>query len=600
MKTRLARAALVLAAAGGYLVYVFQPSHGAFWTSGIGDWMDPYFINALLEHWYQSAISLRDPSSPPMYFPARGTLGYSHGLVLFAVFYGPVRLFLHPFLAYNVTLLLVVATGMLCLYVLLRRLGLSLAEALILTALFCTSKNVINGGTSTWAQRASVFLIPAILLILLISFRAPAGGRGLALAWAGGLLAALLYVQDFYTAHFAALLLALCGAPLAVGNKESLGRWFAFLWIGQPRGARAVLSIAILAGAWTAYLIMAGGISFEVAGVRVRSHDWLRPAIVAAVAVMGFLVFLVRRRGQSAAPMGAIASPWRIAVMRGGLVGSALFLWFYLGAYWEHRSFPEEHLLNALSARDPSRWSTPLDFIRDLGAYDTLRSFKLVFTLGVLMWLPWFKVDRKVRLYSLWFLAVSFLVLIIPLTFQGFSIWRTLIEPLPGFTAIRDPRRIIYLYELAVVFAVGLFLTRLPSQSVLRVSATLLALVLLATDWNREGFRTSRQILTFDRWVGEPIQVDASCRSFFIKAGSAEYTSRSEHMWTLYGIDAVFISLKHAIPTLNGYSAWFPEGWDLMNPPEPEYEGHVREWIARHQLRGVCVLDLDARTMRLF
>ena len=175
-----------------------------------------------------------------------------------------------------------------------------------------------------------------------------------------------------------------------------------------------------------------------------------------------------------------------------------------------------------MSARDPSRWSTPLDFIRDLGAYDTLRSFKLVFTLGVLMWLPWFKVDRKVRLYSLWFLAVSFLVLIIPLTFHGFSIWRTLIEPLPGFAAIRDPNRIIYLYELAVVFAMGLFLTRLPSQSMLRVSAVLLALVLIATDWNREGFRTSRQILAFDRWVGEPIQVDASCRSFFMKGGPAE------------------------------------------------------------------------------
>ena len=41
MKTRLARAALVLAVAGSYLVYVFELSHAGFWTSGIGDWMDP-------------------------------------------------------------------------------------------------------------------------------------------------------------------------------------------------------------------------------------------------------------------------------------------------------------------------------------------------------------------------------------------------------------------------------------------------------------------------------------------------------------------------------------------------------------------------------
>jgi hypothetical protein len=346
--------------------------------------------------------------------------------------------------------------------------------------------------------------------------------------------------------------------------------------------------------------MMAGGISFEVAGVRIRSHDWLRPALVAAAAVTGFLVLLVRRRGPSAAPMSPIASPWTIAVTLGALVGSALFLWLYLDAYQEHRAFPEDHLLNALVARDPGGWATPLDVIRDLGAYDTLRTFKLVFTLGVLVWLPWFRIDRKVRLYSLWFLAVSFLVLIIPLTFHGFSIWRTLIEPLPGFAVIRDPKRIIYLYELAAVLAVGLFLTRLPGQSLLRVSAALLALVLIATDWNREGFRTSRQILAFDRWVGHPIQVDASCRSFFMKPGSAEYALRSDHMWTLHGVDAVFISLKHAIPTLNGYSAWFPDGWDLFNPQEGEYEDRVSKWIARHQLRGVCALDLDARTMKPF
>ena len=558
MKTRLVRAAVVLAVTGSYVVYVFQLSRAAFWTSGIGDWMDPYFINALLEHWYDSAMNLGDPSSPPMYFPARGTLGYSHGLILYAVFYAPVRPLAHPFLAFNLTLLLVVGTGTLCLYVLLRRLGLSLVEALILTALFCSSKNVINEGTSTWAQRASVFLIPPILLILLVSFRSTGGRRGLALASVGGLLAALMYVQDFYTAHFAALLLVLCAAPIGLASEWWRGRWIAILWTGQTRVAKAALIVAIMAGAWTTYLLMAGGISVQVLGVRVRSHDWLRPAYLAVAA---FSVFLLRRLGRGQAAQASNPSPWTTAVMLGGVVGSAVFLWLYLDAYREHPSFPEEHLLNALVARDPARWSTPLDFVRDLGAYDTLRSFKLVFALGVLAWLPWLNVERKVRLYALWFLAVSFFVLVIPLTFHGFSIWRRFIEPLPGFTAIRDPKRIIYLYELAAVLATGFFLTRLPGKSMLRVSASLLALVLISTDWIQEGFRGSRQTATFDRWIGESIQVDPSCESFFMKAGSAEYTSRSDHMWTLYGIDAMFIALEHSIPTLNGYSAWFPEGW---------------------------------------
>jgi hypothetical protein len=67
----------------------------------------------------------------------------------------------------------------------------------------------------------------------------------------------------------------------------------------------------------------------------------------------------------------------------------------------------------------------------------------------------------------------------------------------------------------------------------------------------------------------------------------------------LSSIDAMFISLNHRLPTLNGYSAWAPEGWNLRNPPEPEYLDRARAWITDHHLTGACALDVDARTMRL-
>jgi hypothetical protein len=59
------RAAVVLALSLGYLSYVFQLSKDAFWKSGIGNWLDPYFINFLLEHWHHSLVSLSDPHRPP-------------------------------------------------------------------------------------------------------------------------------------------------------------------------------------------------------------------------------------------------------------------------------------------------------------------------------------------------------------------------------------------------------------------------------------------------------------------------------------------------------------------------------------------------------
>jgi hypothetical protein len=79
------------------------------------DWIDPYFINVLMEHSYHSVLQLWSPASPPMYFPVRGTLGYSHALILYAPLYVGFRIFVHPFQAFTLTLFLVMAGGSLCL-----------------------------------------------------------------------------------------------------------------------------------------------------------------------------------------------------------------------------------------------------------------------------------------------------------------------------------------------------------------------------------------------------------------------------------------------------------------------------------------------------
>ena len=68
-------AVVVLLLSAGYFAYVFGLPAGVPLSTGMGDWVDPYFINYLLEHWYHSARILGDPTSPPFYFPARGALG---------------------------------------------------------------------------------------------------------------------------------------------------------------------------------------------------------------------------------------------------------------------------------------------------------------------------------------------------------------------------------------------------------------------------------------------------------------------------------------------------------------------------------------------
>jgi hypothetical protein len=191
---------------------------------------------------------------------------------------------------------------------------------------------------------------------------------------------------------------------------------------------------------------------------------------------------------------------------------------------------------------------------------------------------------------------VSVIVLLVPLRLAELSLWRVLIEPLPGFDVIRDPKRIVYLYELAVAVAAAIFLARLREKSAAR-TAVLLLLVGLVVLVRPDPFRYHRPVADFDRWVAGPVAIDPSCRSFYVARGSDRYMSRSEDMWGLYNIDALFVALDHGLPTLNGYSAWYPAGWQLHRPQEAGYDEAVAQWIARHGLSGVCEFDVDARAM---
>jgi hypothetical protein len=153
-----ARGVLALTLTTAYFAYVFRFPAGLF-------------------------ITLADPSSPPMFFPATRTLGYSHGLVLYAPFYIIARPFLDPLQAYTVALFLVYLSGSFCLFLLFDRAArLDYPESLLLTAFFVTSENVINGGAGVWSQWASVFLIPPILLLGIAAWKAADRPIGILLA----------------------------------------------------------------------------------------------------------------------------------------------------------------------------------------------------------------------------------------------------------------------------------------------------------------------------------------------------------------------------------------------------------------------------------
>jgi hypothetical protein len=594
MIARLLRALVLLCVSLWFLCGVFAVTGDPFWTAGIGDWMDPYFINYLLEHWHHSVRTLSDPASPPMYFPAARTLGYSHGLVLFAPFYLLVRPFLHPFQAYSATLLLVAETGVVCLYLFLRRsFALSFVEALLLTLFFLTSLNVTNGFVGVWSQRASVFLIPPILLLLVTAKRRPTGRLRAAGLFLAGLLSLLMFTQDFYTALLG-LYFVLAAFPALAISTPRCADGLRGLWARLPRTARAALVIAVPLFSWALLVAHSGGFTSRIFGVRIASHDWTRPAAVATV-LLGCGIWSARKSGWTLPQPRS--NSWTLPFGAGAVAGLGVFLWIYAAAYREHPSFPAENLTNSLVAVNGSLSTMARAILETHGGYETLRTFKFVALIALLVWVPVFKADRRTRLLCLYALLLTIVVLLIPLTFNGFSIWRAFFAPLPGFSVIRDPKRIAYLFELAAVVAAGAMMSSLPARSSLRVTIALVLLALLMTERNRTVFDYLRPNATFERWVSAPLSIDPSCRSFYVAPADSAYTQRSNDRWTLYSIDAMFIALNTPVPTLNGYSAWFPPGWNFQDPEDPGYRDAVRRWATMNQLTGVCELDLTKRVM---
>lgn len=65
-----------------------------------------------------------------------------------------------------------------------------------------------------------------------------------------------------------------------------------------PRGQQLTLAITGLSALWTLFLLLFGGIDVSLLGVRLRSHDWSDPALVAVVTALVF--FQLRRRSNTA------------------------------------------------------------------------------------------------------------------------------------------------------------------------------------------------------------------------------------------------------------------------------------------------------------
>src|SRR5260370_7944778 len=81
-------------------------------------------------------------------------------------------------------------------------------------------------------------------------------------------------------------------------------------------------------------------------------------------------------------------------------------------------------------------------------------------------------------------------------------------------------------------------------------------------------------------WIDAVPPPPEGCRIFYV----TPYARPSSRTGPQHQDDAMLLAEIRGIPTVNGYSSWFPGGWALDEPASPDYAGAVRGCAHPHPL----------------
>jgi hypothetical protein len=216
--------------------------------------------------------------------------------------------------------------------------------------------------------------------------------------------------------------------------------------------------------------------------------------------------------------------------------------------------------------------------VREVHAASPIREH-LVLVCALTVWLAWFLM-LKVHSYSLWWLVYQFF---------------------PGGGAVRA----VYRFNISLMLPVVIVVAWIFDDWLRRFRqygnwSSLLGMAIISLVMTIEHGNGHRDVLsksaerTFMATI--PAAPD-SCRAMVIRA------DEDTHMgwWAPLQIDAMLIAQASHIPTLNGYSGWFPDQWTLHFPTQAGYDQQVRNWAAAHKvMSGLCSFHYETRTWRVF
>jgi hypothetical protein len=517
--------AVALFAAGFALVFrgwLFSGFDGAF-----GDEEDGYLALALIEHWRHVFSGTVHWSYLLVFYPARGTLGYSDGFFLFGLVHAPLRLLgVDTFTAYMIVMAGLAAIGFFGFRRLaVRHFGIPPAFAAVSACLFAFAN--VDAVKLIHVQAYAAMLLPGLSDLLLSGWKAKR--RGAVFGAAAGLLYAALFLTGFQTAWFfgcLVLLLALLH-PLVYGLAATRALVTEMLTLRRP-------------------LIIAGACGFAVGVV---------PFALLYVPV------LLAGHSRDFAEVASNMPQWRdlANVTAENAMWGGLLQWFGMAG-----------------AADRPAWEVELAFTP---------AVMVVFIAGVALTTARLRrhPDGADRIFVMLGAAVVVLWLL-QMQYLGMRPWRIVWAVVPGAKAVRYTFR----SQLVANLLVALVVARVLAGMARRRGWTLLLCALLLVEQINLAWPPIMSRRAALAWIDAVPPPPDGCHVFYVAPNAGPAGRKAPQ----HQDDAALFAEIRGIPTVNGYSSWFPDGWALDDPASPGYATAVRDWAARNDVGpGLCGLD---------
>lgn len=540
------------AVAGGLLLTLFINYHSYLANFNLvpGDRGDTRLVVFTLEHWFSALGGHEAPLQLNMFYPDRLALGFADGLVLFGVPYAVFRLAgTDYFTSYQLTLVVLSAFGyamyLLPLHRVLKlRLGLAVVGAVLLTSLNSMQLQIDIG------KLLAFYFWPLLILLLYWYATQPDHATVKARAFLPGfsVLLGLLFLTSYYPAWYFVFSLILFGvvyfgvSTLGLGFRQAARR--TWVWVAARRLDLAMSVIVFIVA------LIPFGLTYA-------------PLILSKAARSFPLVLdftptvrdIVNVSPQNYAWSGILRSLHFDFGNREVQMGSPLLiLVLFVVTYIRQLAAAIRHSFSGTTAD------------------------RLMFALG----------------------TTAILVGALTVKVRGLSAWYLVYTLVPGATALRAEGRFLIVMDMIVVVAVMYGLNKLlegdktaatgsPRAGV--VAGIVLACgLMIAEQVNGTSFRLDKaeQLAFIDSFPKPP----AGCQAFFISN-----PRETDLPIGYYQLDAMMVSMKQGLATVNGYSGISPDPAFSMVPAGVEYEYDVLDWLRANQATtGICRLDYQTRS----